>query len=75
MDDPRDSKVLPATGSEVTVAESGPKNDSDAAIAWYMSDEFEEHLSRCFGEAKREAIEARERFLQSLPTNTGEQRS
>lgn len=74
MDEPRESKATPASGSEAS-PQPAPIDDADAAIAWYMSDEFEEHLDRCFGEAKREAIEARERFLQSLPANTGEQRS
>jgi hypothetical protein len=75
MDDPRESKVTPSSGSEVASPQAAPKDDADAAIAWYMSDEFEEHLTRCFGEAKKEAIEARERFLQSLPASSGEHRS
>lgn len=74
MDDPRESKA-PSTSGEVTVPQSAPLDDADAAIAWYMSDEFEEHLTRCFGEAKREAIETRQRFLQSLQASTGERQS
>jgi hypothetical protein len=70
MEDPRESKS-PAANSDQTMAQTYAQDDADAAIAWYMSDEFEQHLDHCFGEAKREAIDARERFLQSHSANRG----
>ena len=61
MDDPRDSQTTQATGSTTQV--QPPIDDAEAMIAWYLSDEFDEHLDRCFGEAKREAIDERDRVL------------
>jgi len=37
-------------------------DDADAAIAWYLSEEFEEHLDRCFAEGKRKALEELEQW-------------
>jgi hypothetical protein len=71
MDEPRESKSTPATGSQAPPPQTELNDVADAAIAWYMTDEFEKHLDRCFGEAKREAIDAHERFLKSQSANSG----
>jgi hypothetical protein len=63
MDDPRESKATPATSNEALPPQSATKDDADAAIAWYMSDEFEEHVGTCFEEGKRKALDARDAFL------------
>ena len=65
MDDPSESITKGTNAGDVAPAATKVVDDADAAIAWYLSDEFEEHLDRCFGEAKKQAILERERFLES----------
>jgi hypothetical protein len=63
MDDPRESNSAAHSGSEPTISAKRAVEGADAAIAWYLSDEFEEHLGKCFEDGKRKALDARERFL------------
>jgi hypothetical protein len=64
MDDPRESKSPSPSGSEA-LPPAAAEDDADAAIAWYLSEEFEEHVGRCFEEGKRKALDAREEFLKA----------
>lgn len=63
MDDPRETTPASSSVGSTPNALAVQVDDPEAMIAWYLSDEFDEHLDRCFGEAKREAIDERDRVL------------
>ena len=64
MDEPRESKGVSAPNDQ-SAPPAAIKDDADAAIAWYLSEAFEEHLGRSFEEGVRKALDARDEFLRS----------
>ncbi len=65
MDDHRESKNVASSATDSTPVQIVSKDDANAAIAWYLSEEFEERLGHCFEEGKRKALDARDAFLRS----------
>jgi hypothetical protein len=42
-----------------------PDQDMKSLVEWFSSDEFQQRLTQGFGDAKRKAIEERDRILKS----------
>lgn len=44
---------------------SPPAQDMQSLVEWFSSDEFQQRLTQGFGDAKKKAIEERDRILKS----------